>query len=194
MHLKARLSNLKVSPRKTRLVIDLVRGKSVNEAERILTFVPKISAAPILKLIKSAVANVEHGTELKKEQLFIKSITATPGNTLKRFHPRAHGRAMTIRKRWSNVLLELGEQTTPSTATSAASAERQKKTTSKTKISKASAEISQVKTVTDINEVKKLTAKDALPLHSHSGKEEGKHASAGHNEKQPFKQRKTGGE
>lgn len=186
MHLKARLSNLKVSPRKTRLVIDLVRGKSVAEAERILTFTPKISAAPILKLIKSAVANVEAGSKIPKADLFIKSITATPGVTLKRYRPRAYGRAMTIRKRWTRVQLELGseKETTPA-------AKSKGKAGKESLDQKAPA----LKTVTDVSEVKKLTAKNPLALHGdHASETKEKQANAGQGDKRQFKQRKTGGE
>lgn len=109
MEWNATLKNLRISPRKTRLVADAVRGKSVREAILILDTVHKKSSLPIKKLIQSAVANAKKQDSVLESQLKINSIYVDAGMTLKRFRPRAFGRAYTIRKRSSHVNLTLGE-------------------------------------------------------------------------------------
>jgi len=109
MEWNATLKNLRISPRKTRLVADAVRGKSVREAILILDTIHKKSSLPIKKLIQSAVANAKKQDSVLESQLKINSIYVDAGMTLKRFRPRAFGRAYTIRKRSSHVNLTLGE-------------------------------------------------------------------------------------
>lgn len=109
MEWNATLKNLRISPRKTRLVADAVRGKSVREAILILDTVHKKSSLPIKKLIQSAVANAKKQDSVLESQLKINSIYVDAGMTLKRFRPRAFGRAYTIRKRSSHVNITLGE-------------------------------------------------------------------------------------
>jgi large subunit ribosomal protein L22 len=94
-----------MSPRKVRLVIDAVRGLSVLEADQRLQFILKDAARPVLKLLRSAVANAEHNFHLSKEALFVKAISADGGAVLKRFRPRAFGRAAPLRKRTSHINL-----------------------------------------------------------------------------------------
>lgn len=106
--IKANLQSLRIAPRKTRLVIDLVRGMKVTDALNQLKFLNKKSALPISKLIKSAVAGAEHNYNLDRENLFIKEIRSDEGPTLKRWMARAFGRASSIHKRTSHVSLELG--------------------------------------------------------------------------------------
>ncbi len=96
-----------MSPRKVRLVVDAVRGLDVAAAETRLTFMPKLAAEPVLKLIKSATANAEHNFKLKKEDLFIKTFVADGGPVLKRSRARAFGRAAPIRKRTTHLTLIL---------------------------------------------------------------------------------------
>lgn len=105
----AKLRHLRISPRKVRLVANLIRGLSVLEAEKNLRFLPKRAAGPILKLLNSAVANAQHFTDQKiaKEDLFISKIMVDAGPTLKKWMPRAMGRAATIRKRTSHLTLAL---------------------------------------------------------------------------------------
>src|SRR5215207_5738107 len=103
MEVQAHLRNLRMSPRKVRLVIDLVRGKGVNVAITHLTFLKKEAAQPVLKLLKSAMANAEHNHQLDASGMRIKTITADGGPTLKRFRPRAHGSAAPIRKRTTHL-------------------------------------------------------------------------------------------
>lgn len=92
-----------MSPRKVRLVVDAVRGLSVTAAVTRLEFMKKDAALPVLKLIKSAMANAEHNFHLQKDDLIVKTITADGGPTLKRSHARAFGRAAPIRKRTTHI-------------------------------------------------------------------------------------------
>jgi ribosomal protein L22 len=98
---------VRTSARKARLVCDHIRGKDVAEARAILAFTPRAAAKPWLKLLESAVANAEHNHELIGEELRIVSVHADEGPTLKRFRPRAMGRATRIRKRTSHLTIEL---------------------------------------------------------------------------------------
>jgi large subunit ribosomal protein L22 len=108
MEVKASLNNLRVSPRKVRLLADLVRGLNVNKALNQLNFSNKRAKTPLMKLLNSAIANAEHTFNFKKDNLRIKTITVDEDKTLKRWMPRAYGRATTVRKRGSkvNVILE----------------------------------------------------------------------------------------
>jgi large subunit ribosomal protein L22 len=109
MEWNATLKNLRISPRKARLVVDAVRGKSVREAILILDTVHKKSSLPVKKLIQSAVANAKKQDSVLEAQLKVEKIYVDAGMTLKRFRPRAFGRAYTIRKRSSHISLTLGE-------------------------------------------------------------------------------------
>jgi len=105
--MKATLSNYRQSPRKVQLVADLVRGKSVEAARRALAFLPKKSSPDILKLLESAVANARSkGTN--PEELVVKTITVNKGAVLRRFMPKARGRAASFRRTMSIISLELG--------------------------------------------------------------------------------------
>ena len=103
MKVKAQAKYIRISPRKTRLVVDLVRGKKAEEAITMLKFVPKAASKPVSKVIKSAVANAEHNFNLRKKDLVISEIRADEGPTLKRFQPRARGIAYEIKKRTSHI-------------------------------------------------------------------------------------------
>jgi ribosomal protein L22 len=104
---KAHAKYVRTSARKARLVADHVRGKSVTEARAILAHTPRAVAEDWEKLLNSAVANAEHNHELLGDDLRIVSITADEGPTLKRFRPRAMGRASRIRKRTSHLSIAL---------------------------------------------------------------------------------------
>jgi large subunit ribosomal protein L22 len=106
----AKLRFLRIAPRKVRLVIDLVRGKDVMRAEAILKNTAKGAARPVGKLLASAVANAVNNEKMEKTNLYIKAITADEGPTLKRFKPRAYGRATEIRKRSTHVTITLAER------------------------------------------------------------------------------------
>ena len=105
--MKASLSNYRQSPRKVRLVADLIRGKSVESAKRALTFLPKKSAPDMLQLLDSAVANARE-LGLSAEDLMVKMIAVNKGNVLRRFMPKARGRAARFARTMSIITLELG--------------------------------------------------------------------------------------
>lgn len=107
MEFKATLKNLRISARKVRLVTDAVRGKSVSDALVVLEELDKKSAVPVAKLIKSAVANAANTENVLQAQLKVDQIFVGEGPTLKRFRPRAFGRAFMIRKRTSHVTVVL---------------------------------------------------------------------------------------
>jgi ribosomal protein L22 len=104
---QAQAKYVRTSARKARLVCDHIRGKDVAEARAILAFTPRAAAKPWLKLLESAVANAEHNHELIGEDLRIAAVHADEGPTLKRFRPRAMGRATQIRKRTSHLTITL---------------------------------------------------------------------------------------
>jgi large subunit ribosomal protein L22 len=110
MEVKAKLRFVRVSPRKARLVADLVRGKKSEEALNTLAFTKKAPAKLIGKLLKSAVANATQKKTIDVDRLFVKRITVDQGPTMKRFMPRALGRATTIRKRTSHISIVLDEK------------------------------------------------------------------------------------
>ena len=104
---RAQAKYVRSSARKARLVCDHIRGKSVEEARAILAFTPRAVARDWSKVLESAVANAEHNNELDGEDLFVKAAHADEGPTLKRFRPRAMGRATPIRKRTSHLTILL---------------------------------------------------------------------------------------
>jgi len=109
MEVKACLNRLRISPRKVRLVADLARGMNINEARERLEFLNKKSTKPILKLINSAVANAKNNFNLNEDNLYISEIFVNEGPILKRWRPRAMGRAARINKRTSRVMVILSE-------------------------------------------------------------------------------------
>ena len=111
---QARARYVRTSARKARLVCDHIRGKDVVEARAILAFTPRAAAKPWLKLLESAVANAEHNHELVGDDLRIHAAFADEGPTLKRFQPRAMGRATRIRKRTSHLTIMLSPSDVPS--------------------------------------------------------------------------------
>ncbi|OGP96130.1 MAG: 50S ribosomal protein L22 [Deltaproteobacteria bacterium RBG_16_47_11] len=109
MEVKAKLRFTRIAPRKARLVADLIRGKKSEEALNLLTFTPKAAARIIIKLLKSAIANATQ-KKIDVDRLYVKVITVDQGPTMKRFMPRAMGRATTIRKRTSHITIVLDER------------------------------------------------------------------------------------
>tara|TARA_Y100001970_G_scaffold277779_1_gene382502 strand:- start:709 stop:1143 length:435 start_codon:yes stop_codon:yes gene_type:complete len=107
MEAKAQLRKLRVSPRKVRLVVDLVRGLSVKEAILQLQFSKKHAAIPVRKLIESCAANAAHNHNITKDSLKVKTIFVDEGKTLYRWMPRAFGRATPLRKRTCHVTVML---------------------------------------------------------------------------------------
>lgn len=108
MEIKAQLNYLRMSPRKVRLVANLVKGMDVRRAEIELSHLPKRASIFLLKLLRSAVSNAKHNFQLDDRDLYIRSILVNEGPTLKRYRPRAFGRLALIRKRTSHVILNLG--------------------------------------------------------------------------------------
>jgi ribosomal protein L22 len=104
---RAHAKYVRTSARKARLVCDHIRGKSVDEARAILAFAPRAAARDWSKLLESAVANAEHNHELVGDELRVKDVHADEGPTLKRYRPRAMGRATRIRKRTSHLSITL---------------------------------------------------------------------------------------
>ncbi|MEZ4607833.1 MAG: 50S ribosomal protein L22 [Deinococcales bacterium] len=107
---QAKLKMLRMTPRKTRLVADLIRGKNVEEASNILRFTPRRAATPILKLLESAKANAVNNHDMFEDSLFVSKIFVDEGPTLKRFLPRARGRADRLLKRTCHVTIILEER------------------------------------------------------------------------------------
>jgi len=110
----AKLNNCPTSPRKMRLVADIIRGEDVDKALHILKFNPKEASARLEKLLLSALANWEaknEGARMEDSQLFVKEVTVDSGRMLKRIQPAPQGRAHRIRKRSNHVTLVLGSRT-----------------------------------------------------------------------------------
>lgn len=115
MESTATLRFARISARKARLVADLVRGKDAGEALEILTFLPKKSGPLLKKLVESAVANAEHtagraNRELDIDHLYVKAVTVDQGPMLRRFRPRAQGRATPIQKQTAHITVVLDER------------------------------------------------------------------------------------
>lgn len=110
MEASARLSFARLSPRKTRLVVDMVRGRGIQDALNILRFSPQPSAKLVAKLLSSAVANAEQKGVADVDRLFVKTIFVDGGTVLKRFVPRAMGRASKIRKPTSHISVVLADK------------------------------------------------------------------------------------
>jgi len=109
MQATARLNYLHIAPRKVRLIADMIRKKSVKEAERILNFIPQRAALPVIKLIKSAVSNAKNSLGIEESNLFISKITVDEGPKIKKWMPRARGSPSPIHKKTSHIFLVLDE-------------------------------------------------------------------------------------
>ncbi len=110
MEAKAVAKYVRIAPRKVRVVMNLVRGKSVAEAFAILKFTPKAGADVSEKVLKSAVANAENNFDMNVDKLYISSAFVDQGPTLKRIHPRSRGQAFSIFKRTSHVTVVVAER------------------------------------------------------------------------------------
>lgn len=115
MKVTAQLNYFHTTPRKMRLVANLIKGMTVPRAEIELQFLSKRAALPMQKLLKSAVANAEHNFSLSKDGLYIVNVVVNPGPMIKRMTPRAFGRGALVRKRMSHVTLTLETKETPHT-------------------------------------------------------------------------------
>lgn len=107
---KAIARYVRMSPRKIKVILDLIRGKDAKEAAAILKFVPRAAAPVIEKVFNSAVANAENNLDLNRDDLFVAECFVNQGPTLKRFRPRAHGRAFQILKRTSHITVILDQK------------------------------------------------------------------------------------
>ena len=110
MEAKAHLSYARISPRKVKVVCDLIRGKDVKTAAAILMQTPKAASELLLKLLNSAVANAENNHNMDVEKLYVSAISADPGPILKRAMSRAQGRSYRINKRTSHITLVVSEK------------------------------------------------------------------------------------
>lgn len=110
MEVRAIARNIRITPRKVRLVGEAVKGKPLNEALAILRFMPHRAATPVLKAVKSAAANAENTFDLDPADLYVVRVIADPGRTLRRYRPKARGRLGPVRKRTSHVTVVLGER------------------------------------------------------------------------------------
>ncbi len=110
MEARAVLRYARISPRKVKIVIDLIRNKSVAEAIGIINNTPKAASEYLIKLLNSAIANATNNHNMDIEKLYVAEVYANPGPILKRIMPRAQGRAFRIRKRTSHVTIVLKER------------------------------------------------------------------------------------
>lgn len=117
MEAKAHVSHVRITPRKVKLVIDLIRGKKIGDAVAILRHTPKAASPIIEKLLMSAVANAEHNFQMDPEDLVISEIYADQGPTLKRIRARARGMASQIRKKTSHITVVVSDNREQEAAT-----------------------------------------------------------------------------
>ena len=110
MEARANLKYLRISPRKVKIVLDLIRGKDVATATAILMQTPKAASEPVMKLLKSAAANAENNHGMDPEKLYVSACYANGGPILKRIMPRAQGRAFRINKRTSHITIVVSER------------------------------------------------------------------------------------
>ena len=107
---KATAKYIRIAPRKVRIVMNLVRGKSVSDALAILKFTPKVVADAVEKVLNSAIANAENNFDMDRDRLFISSAFVDQGPTLKRIHPRSRGQAFKILKHTSHITVAVNEK------------------------------------------------------------------------------------
>ena len=101
---------VRISPRKVKIVIDLIRGKSAEEAQAILTYTPKAASPVVLKVLNSAIANAVNNQELNRQNLYVAEVYANPGPTLKRYVARSRGSASPMLKRTSHISVVLDQK------------------------------------------------------------------------------------
>ncbi|SFS44258.1 50S ribosomal protein L22 [Saccharopolyspora flava] len=106
-HAVARARFVRVSPMKARRVVELIKGRSASDALAVLQFAPQTASGPVSKVLASAIANAENNLSLDPETLVVRHAYVDEGPTLKRFRPRAQGRAYRIRKRTSHITVEV---------------------------------------------------------------------------------------
>jgi len=109
MEVKAKLSYLRIAPRKVRLVTDLIKGKKVEKAQGILNFTTKKAAQPVLKLLNSALASAINNFQMQESNMYISKVLVNEGPKLKRWRARARGRSFAIQKKTSHITIVLQE-------------------------------------------------------------------------------------
>ena len=107
---KAIAKYVRISPRKVKIVIDLIRGKNVDEATAILTYTPKAASPVVLKVLNSAIANAVNNQELDRKELYVAEVYANPGPTLKRYVARSRGSASPMLKHTSHISVVLDQK------------------------------------------------------------------------------------
>ncbi len=107
---QAHAKYVRISPRKVKIVIDLIRGKSAEEAQEILTYTPKAASPLVLKVLNSAIANAENNLEMNRKDLYVAEVYANPGPTLKRYVARSRGSASPMLKRTSHISVVLDQR------------------------------------------------------------------------------------
>ncbi|WP_339022669.1 50S ribosomal protein L22 [Spiroplasma endosymbiont of Crioceris asparagi] len=110
MEATAKLTMIRISPRKVRLVANTIRNKKIDEAIIILNNLDKKSSEPVLKLLKSAIANAVNNNGAEADKLFVKTILVNEGPTLKRIRPKDHGKAFQILKRTSHIVIAVSDE------------------------------------------------------------------------------------
>lgn len=110
MEARATARFIKVSPRKCRQTVDMIRGKKVREALAILRFTPSMTREPVEKVLKSAIANAENNLDLDQDDLYVSAVWVDQGPTLKRIQARAQGRADLVRKHTSHITVVVGDK------------------------------------------------------------------------------------
>jgi large subunit ribosomal protein L22 len=131
MEARAQARFIRVTPRKARRVVDLIRGMSASEAQAVLRFAPQAASEPVGKVLDSAIANAGHNFKLDTDTLVVSRAWVDEGPTLKRFRPRAQGRAYRINKRTSHITVIV--ESKPETASAGAGASKRASGTSKTR-------------------------------------------------------------
>jgi large subunit ribosomal protein L22 len=116
MEARAQARYVRVTPMKARRVVDLIRGLSAAEAQAILKFAPQAASEPVGKVLASAVANAENNHDLNPSSLYVSEAYVDEGPTMKRFRPRAQGRAYRIRKRTSHITVVVESRTSATTS------------------------------------------------------------------------------
>ena len=110
MEATAKATYVRISPRKVQIVLDLIRNQPADKALAILQYTPKAACEPVMKVLKSAIANAENNNGMSVENLYIEECYANKGPTMKRIKPRAQGRAYRIEKRMSHITVVLDER------------------------------------------------------------------------------------
>ena len=110
MEATAKATYVRISPRKVQIVLDLIRNQPADKAMAILQYTPKAACEPVMKVLKSAIANAENNNGMDRSKLYVEECYANQGPTMKRVRPRAQGRAYRIEKRMSHITVVLNER------------------------------------------------------------------------------------